>query len=75
MIKKGSLSLIHRSTEAGHQAYILDEDKKICKGTDRVGLWMNNKWYEAKADSGVIFIPYGNQTQSTKVIMQSGNFA
>ena len=36
---------------------------------------MNNKWYAAKADSGVIFIPYGNQTQSTKVIMQSGNFA
>jgi hypothetical protein len=59
VIKKGSLSLIHRSTEAGHQAYILDDDRKICKGDDRVGLWLNNKFYEAKPDSGVIFIPYG----------------
>ena len=40
VIKKGSLSLIHRSTEAGHQAYILDDDKQICKGTDRVGVWL-----------------------------------
>ena len=32
VIKKGSLSLIHRSTIAGHMAYILDENKKICSG-------------------------------------------
>lgn len=32
VIKKGSLSLIHRSTIAGHMAYILDDDKQICKG-------------------------------------------
>ena len=48
IVKKGSLSLIHRSTEAGHQAYIIDDDRKICKGKDRVGLWISNKWYEAK---------------------------
>ena len=75
VIKKGSLSLIHRSTEAGHQAYIIDDDRKICKGKDRVGLWMSNKWYEAKPDSGVIFIPYGKSEQSLKVIMQNADFA
>ena len=59
VIKKGSLSLIHRSTEAGHQAYIIDDNRAICKGADRVGLWFNNKWYESNPESGVIFIPYG----------------
>lgn len=34
VIKKGSLSLIFRSTVAGHLLYILDDDKKICKGGD-----------------------------------------
>ena len=58
VIKKGSLSLIHRSTEAGHQAYIIDDDRKICKDNEKVGLWLNNKWYPAKPDSGAIFIPY-----------------
>ena len=53
----------------------MDDEKRICKGTDRVGLWLNNKWYEAKAESGVIFIPYGKSEQSAKVIMQNGDFA
>ena len=75
VIKKGSLSLIHRSTEAGHQAYILDDDKKICKGDDRVGLWLSGKWYPAKSDTGAIFIPYSTSQQSLKVIMQNGDFA
>ena len=30
VIKKGSLSLIHKPTIAGHLAYVLDENKKIC---------------------------------------------
>ncbi len=30
VIKKGSLSLVHRSTIAGHLAYVLDENKKVC---------------------------------------------
>lgn len=32
VIKKGSLSLIHKPTVSGHLAYLLDEDKKICTG-------------------------------------------
>ena len=32
VIKKGSLSLIHKPTIAGHLAYVLDENKKICSG-------------------------------------------
>ena len=33
VIKKGSLSLIHKPTIAGHLVYILDENKKICVGS------------------------------------------
>lgn len=74
VVKKGSLSLIHRSTVAGHMAYILDDDKKICSGP-KTGLWLgNSKFYEAKPD-GSIFIPYGPQNKATKVIMQHGDFA
>ena len=75
VIKKGSLSLIHRSTEAGHQAYILDDERRICKGKEKVGLWVNSKWYPANPNSGAIFIPYSNVQQSIKVIMQNGDFA
>lgn len=48
VVKKGSLSLIHRSTVAGHMCYILDDDRNVCKGnpeavgegsSDSVGMW------------------------------------
>ena len=32
VIKKGSLSLIHKPGVAGHIAYILDENKQVGKG-------------------------------------------
>ena len=56
VIKKGSLSLIHKSTIAGHQATILDDDRQVCKGKG-TGLWIDNKFFAAKQD-GSIFIPY-----------------
>lgn len=63
VIKKGSLSLIFRSTVAGHMLYILDDDKKICKGgdaqDDKTGVFFEKKFYEADKQSGSIFIPYG----------------
>lgn len=30
VIKKGSLSLVHKATSSGHMAYIIDADRKIC---------------------------------------------
>ncbi len=32
VIKKGSLTMIHKATIGGHAAYILDENKNICTG-------------------------------------------
>jgi hypothetical protein len=48
VVKKGSLSLFHRSTVAGHMCYILDDDRDVCKGnpeaagegsSNSVGMW------------------------------------
>ena len=40
IVQKGNLSLIHKSTIAGHFAFILDEDKNICKGP-YTGMWFD----------------------------------
>lgn len=74
VIKKGSLSLVHRSTIAGHQAYILDENKTVCTG-DSTGVWFDKKYYPADQASGRVFIPYSKQELSAKIIMISGDFA
>jgi hypothetical protein len=41
VIKKGSLSLITKSTIAGQYCYILDENRLICTG-DKTGMWYEN---------------------------------
>jgi hypothetical protein len=59
VIKKGSLSLIHKSTAAGHVGYIIDHDRKICK-SEKTGLWIEKKFYPSDLKkNGAIFIPYG----------------
>ena len=44
VVKKGSLSLIAKSTPAGHVAYIIDAERAICK-SERTGVWINKKFY------------------------------
>jgi hypothetical protein len=46
ILKKGSLSLIHKVGVAGHIGYILDENRKICKGP-KTGLYFQDEYYEA----------------------------
>ena len=67
VIKKGSLSLIHRMTEAGHLCFILDDNRMICKG-DNVGIWIEGKFQASKPD-GSIFIPYATRSESMKIII------
>ena len=60
IIKKGSLTFIHRDTAAGHIGYIIDSDRNICKA-DKTGIWIDKKFYKCNPDkNGSIFIPYGN---------------
>lgn len=74
VIKKGQLSLVHRSTIAGHLAYILDSNKEICRG-DRTGVQFDGKFYQADKTTGRIFIPYGKTSQQDKIIMIHNDFA
>lgn len=74
VIKKGQLSLVHRSTIAGHLAYVLDQDKQICVG-ERTGVWFEGKFYEADRKTGGIFIPYNKTEKSGNLIMINGDFA
>ena len=70
VIKKGSLSLIHKSTAAGHQAFILDEDKNICK-SEKTGVWIGKKFYKCDLENnGSIFIPFMKENyKAQKIIM------
>lgn len=66
IIKKGSLTLIHKTVKGGHLAYIVDDDRKICKCDDRKsGVLLDNTFYAADAaKNGAIFIPYTTRSNS-----------
>lgn len=68
IIQKGNLSLIHKNTIAGHFAFILDEDKNICKGK-YTGLYFDNNFYTSDEDTGRIIIPFGRYQNRSKAIM------
>ena len=75
VIKKGSLSLIYRSTEAGQVAYILDENKQICKSTN-TAMWYKNQYFKADPEKGGrIIIPYQKSQSSGKTILIHDGFA
>eukprot|EP00347_Sterkiella_histriomuscorum_P022623 403337784 len=75
VIKKGSLSMIHRPTIAGHLCYVLDENKKICSGP-KTGIYFDSQYYEADQEKGgKIFIPYGSSNLVSKAILMNNGFA
>jgi hypothetical protein len=75
VIKKGSLSLIYKSTVAGQVAYILDENKQICTG-ENTGMWYQNQYFKADSEKGgQIMISYEKQQSSGKAILINDGFA
>jgi hypothetical protein len=74
VIKKGSMNFVSRSTIQGHQGYILDYNKKICKGKD-TGVIFDDQFYKADPQNGAIFIPFGKSEKSDKLIMIHDKFA
>ena len=81
VVKKGRLTLVHRSTIAGHLCYIVDQDKQICKGSKRVGVYLpgqsgnNKEFFPADEESGRIFIPFARSEYKANVIMVNDVFA
>lgn len=73
VIKKGSLSLIHSPTIAGHAVYILDENKEICK-TENTGIFFENNYFKCDPEAGGrVLIPYEKrQTQSKAILLYDG---
>jgi hypothetical protein len=75
VIKKGSLTMIHKPTIAGHLAYVLDENKKICTGP-KTGIQLDGEYFEAQSGkNGKIFIPYGKAISNSKAILMNNGFA
>ncbi|CAI2378280.1 unnamed protein product [Moneuplotes crassus] len=74
VIKKGTLSLIFKSTAVGQVGYILDENQEICKG-ERTGLWFQNQYFKTDCENGRVIIPYAKQEVSDKVILIHEEFA
>lgn len=73
VVKKGTLSLVSRATAAGHVAYILDEDRNICRGR-KTGIWFDENLWEAD-EAGRILIPYTKHARSGKSILIHDEFA
>lgn len=74
-IKKGTLSLIHKSTIAGQVAYIVDEDRQIC-ASDDTGIWYNDVYFKSDpANGGRILIPYEKYRTSGQAILVHNGFA
>jgi hypothetical protein len=75
VVKKGSLTLIHRSTASGHLAYMIDQDRKICK-SEKTGIWIKKKFYKCDPEkNGAIFIPYSQSEEAHSIIMIHEDFA
>ena len=64
IIKKGSLSLVTRSTPKGKLCYIVNEKNEICKG-DNTYLWYNGRKLQSEKERGMILIPYASPFAST----------
>ncbi len=71
VIKKGSLSLIQKPTSMGHQAYILDEHKVVCKG-EGVSIFLDGQHYPAD-DNGRVLIPYARSQHTSPAILRSAS--
>ena len=75
VIKKGSLSFIHRPTAAGHAGFIIDDERNVCK-SEKTGVWFENKLYKCDLQqNGSIFIPYGSATRNSNIVLIHNDFA
>lgn len=65
---------MHKSTIAGQLAYILNQDKKVCKGKG-TRIILSGKEYTCDEDTGRFFIPYHTHESNERLIMIHNNFA
>lgn len=63
------MSLVSRHTAEGQIAYIVDQDKKICKSKGKTTLTFDGKVYQADQVTGEIVVPYEKESMSGNAIL------
>ena len=75
VIKKGSITFIHRSTIAGHVGYLVDADQNVLRDPG-TGIWLEKKFYAADETHGTIRVPFSDSgDRAVKIIMINKGFA
>jgi len=70
VIRKGTLSLIHKTSPVGHVAYVLDPNREVVEQGAK--LYLGGRWYESDASNGGrIIIPYGKHSETMKVVISA----
>eukprot|EP00930_Biecheleria_cincta_P022682 TRINITY_DN16533_c0_g1_i1.p1 TRINITY_DN16533_c0_g1~~TRINITY_DN16533_c0_g1_i1.p1 ORF type:complete len:2187 (+),score=429.21 TRINITY_DN16533_c0_g1_i1:62-6562(+) len=70
VIRKGTLSLVHRTSPVGHVAYVLGPDRQVVREGAR--LYLSGRWYDSDAaKGGRIIIPYASQPSVQKVVISA----
>ena len=73
VIKKGSLTLVHQPSIAGHIAYVINENREICSSAENTGIFFDNRFFAADPSTGKIVIPYSpNETVGKAVVLHEG---
>ena len=68
VIRKGTLSLIHKPSPAGHVAYVLGPDRGVVRRGAR--LYLGGRWYAGdEAAGGRIIVPYGKREEALDVVI------
>lgn len=75
IIKKGSLTLVSRTTLAGHIVYIVDGNKQICKSKNETGLFFDNRFFKANPTTGQIVVPYSSSSLEAKAVITHEGFS
>ena len=73
VVQKGSLGLIWKRKKLGSICWIIDENRKVCKGA-KTGVFIQKKFYKAD-HQGKVHIPYIINTEENDVIATHENFA
>ena len=57
VVRKGMLTLLKRDFEYGHNFFILDSDKQICRG-EGTGIFVDGKLLKVNQETGAVQIPF-----------------
>ncbi len=75
VLRKGSLALVTRVTAGGHVAYIVDEERQVCKSAGETMMHFEGDTFKADPRSGAIHIPFVPSSRSGPAVISHKGFA